>query len=180
VTGVDPVTAARVLGVPVDATPAEVDASYRARVRERHPDRFLADTVEWRWATRAMQELNDARSTLAAGGSHAVRRAADAPGAAQPAPPWERATVGPADELHAYRVTRLRGLVWGAFLLVAAVGGYLIGAARPTNDALPLWSPSLAVIGLASLALGLRADRRLRAARRGAPSAPGGSAGGPL
>lgn len=175
----DRVTAARVLGVPADATPAEVDAAYRVRVRERHPDRFVADTVEWRSATRAMQELNDARGALASGGSRAARGAADAAGAAQPAPPWERATVGPADELHAYRVTRLRGLVWGAFLLVAAVVGYLIGVARPTNDALPLWSPSLAVIGLASLALGLRADRRLRAARRGAPSAPGGSPGAP-
>ncbi len=86
--------------------------------------------------------------------------------------PWSRTTVGPGDAVAAYRSARLRGLSWGVFLLLAALGSYLVGAATPSNDAVPLWSPALALIGLVSLALGWRAHLKLRSSSGRTPRTP--------
>jgi hypothetical protein len=170
-------SAARILGVGLGASQVEVDAAFRARARERHPDLVPTGSPEWEAAPRAMQALNDARETLSGSGSAATSTSTPGPVEATvpswstsatgpPTVPWSRQTVGPPDLVPAYRRERLRGYVWGAFLIVAAIISYLIGAASTSNDALPVWSPALAVIGLISLGLGWRADRRLRERRR--------------
>jgi hypothetical protein len=63
------------------------------------------------------------------------------------------------------RLARAWGYGWGGFLMLSAIVCAVIGSMAPTNDALPIWSPGLAVIGGIALAIGWRADRRLR--RRG-------------
>lgn len=57
-------SAARLLGVAVDATPVQVDDSFRAHVRAHHPDRYAPRSTEARAATTVMQALNDARRAL--------------------------------------------------------------------------------------------------------------------
>ena len=47
----------------------------------------------------------------------------------------------------------------------SAVVSFVIGSRARTNDALPIWSPALALIGLVSLAISWRAHRRLRRRR---------------
>jgi hypothetical protein len=63
------------------------------------------------------------------------------------------------------RLARTWGLWWGSFLVVSAVVSFVIGSRARTNDALPIWSPALALIGLVCLAIAGRADRRLRRRR---------------
>jgi len=57
---------------------------------------------------------------------------------------------------------RTWGLAWGSFLLASAVICALVGATQPSNDALPLWSPALALGGLVAMVIGVRAGLRLR------------------
>jgi hypothetical protein len=172
VTRAERVDAARLLGVPVEATSDQVDAAYRELVRERHPDLFPEGSPDRESATRAMQELNAARRTLVARDTAFASADADAADRSStmvpdgPAvAPWSRATVGASDAAQALRSARLRGLCWGVFLLVAAVVSWLVGAGGRTNDAVPLWSPALAAIGVLSLILSWRAHVRLRRLR---------------
>lgn len=167
-------TAARVLGVPVDASPARVNRAYRARVRVTHPDRFPPGSEAWEDAGHAMQSLNEARHALGLppdppAGPFRGATAADGSTYAD-VPSWERSSEGFRSARDTDRLARAWGYSWGAFLLVSAVVSWLVGYSEPVNDALPLWSPALAVIGLVSLGIGRRADRRLR---RGAREGPG-------
>ncbi|HSN06420.1 MAG TPA: J domain-containing protein [Candidatus Angelobacter sp.] len=163
-------TAARVLGVPVDASPARVNRAYRARARLTHPDRFPPGSEAWEDAGHAMQSLNEARHALGVPAPPPPTRAAAGGTAADGstyagAPSWERSSEGFRSPSDADRLARAWGYGWGAFLVVSAVVSWFVGYSAPVNDALPLWSPALAAIGLVSLGMGLRADRRIRARR---------------
>jgi hypothetical protein len=166
----DRASAARVLGVELEASAAQIEAAYRAGVHAHHPDRFPAESAQWHDASRAMADLNDARramlepATAAAAEHHDVDRTYDVV-----LEPWDRATVTPLDAVAADRSARLRAWTWGALLLVSSLVSYLVGAQSSTNDALPLWSPALALIGVVALVIGWRAHRRLRTADRPAP-----------
>jgi hypothetical protein len=110
-----------------------------------------------------MAELNEARAVLAVAAPPPVTEV-DADGTRWR---WAETTspVEPAwrvDPRAADRRARTWGLSWGSFLVGAAVLSYLIGARSTPNDALPLWSPALALTGLVAIALGLRAAHRLR------------------
>ncbi len=197
-------SAARLLGVPAGASPEQVESAFRARVRLGHPDRFPPGSDAGADATRAMQALTEARRTLVApsparagraaggstGGSKRGSRSAEggsgggtAGGSTGGGPEWtesrERSSTGFRGPRETDRAIRSWGLGWGGFLLVAAVVSFLIGAAAPTNDALPVWSPALALIGLVAITLGWRADHRLRPPRRHAPGPGTGSRPGP-
>ena len=159
-------TAASLLGVPPGASAARVSRAYRARVRVTHPDRFPPGSEAWEDASHALQRLNEARRTMglpdgspAAGPATAGTVGAEYPGVT----PWERSSEGFRSRRDADRLARAWGYAWGAFLVASAVVSWLVGSAAARNDALPLWSPALAVIGLVSLGIGRRADRRLRA-----------------
>jgi hypothetical protein len=65
------------------------------------------------------------------------------------------------DPRAADRRARAWGLSWGSFLVLAAVLSSMIGARSTPNDALPLWSPALAVTGAVAVVIGLRAHQRL-------------------
>jgi hypothetical protein len=156
-------TAARVLGVPADASAARVRRAYRARARITHPDRFPPGSEAWEEASLAMQSLNEARHAL--GGPVEPPPAGATP---RPAAPSTYAGVpshgsdGFRSARDTDRLARAWGYSWGGFLVAAAVVSWLVGSAAPVNDAVPLWSPGLAVIGLVSLVIGRRADRRIR------------------
>lgn len=166
-------TAAHLLGVPAGASAARVRRAYRARVRVTHPDRFPPGSEAWEDASHALQRLNEARRTLGL---------PDGPGTTGPArapadgaeyagvTPWERSSEGFRSPRDADRLARAWGYSWGAFLVASAVVSWLVGSASARNDALPLWSPALAVIGVVSLVIGRRADRRLRAGSAEGPS----------
>ncbi len=161
-------TAARLLGVPTDASRARVSRAYRARVRVTHPDRFPPGSEAWEDASHAMQALNEARQAL--GVPVGPTTTGSAPGATASdgstyaeVPSWERSSEGFRSARDTDRLVRAWGYSWGAFLVVSAVVSWLVGSAATVNDAVPLWSPALAVIGLVSLGIGRRADRRLRA-----------------
>ncbi len=65
------------------------------------------------------------------------------------------------DPRAADRRARTWGLSWGSFLVLAALLSYLVGARSTPNDALPLWSPALAVTGIVAIVIALRAHHRL-------------------
>ncbi len=60
------------------------------------------------------------------------------------------------------RLARTWGYGWGGFLMLSAIVCAIIGATQDVNNALPIWSPGLALTGGIALAIGYRADRRLR------------------
>jgi len=160
-------TAARMLGVPEDASARRVTRAYRARVKATHPDRFPPGSEAWEDANEALTGLNQAMAVLGAptqgltaGGGPSATSSAGASYDAVPS--WERSSEGFRSPRDSDRLARAWGYWWGGFLVLAAVVSALIGAQSEPNDALPIWSPALAVIGGFSLAIGWRADRRLR------------------
>ncbi|MFN8169474.1 MAG: J domain-containing protein [Candidatus Nanopelagicales bacterium] len=163
----DRVAAARVLGIDPGASPERVERAFRALVRRTHPDRFPPGSEAWEDASYAMAELNEARAVMGSPAPEPVTEV-DADGTrwrwaetSTPAQPEFRV-----DPLAADRRARGWGLSWGAFLLVASAVSLLVGAHGTTNDALPLWAPALAITGVVSLAIGLRAHERLLARGR--------------
>jgi len=169
----DRTEAALLLGVSTRASRRQVDAAFRTRVRVSHPDRFPPGSEAAEDATTVMQQLTEARRTLTGA----------AP--AEPPDPAPRERVVHPDGAPAYlrrssvpdpseqfrspadtdRLARTWGLWWGSFLVASAVVSFVIGARARTNDALPIWSPALALIGTVSLAIAWRAHRRLRRRR---------------
>lgn len=161
------------LGVTASSSRRAVEKAFRARVRVEHPDRFPPGSEAWEDASYRMTQLTEARRVLTAppaarssagrsdgfvaGTTEAGDRWAWAADAPQAAPEGPFLTDEQID-----RRRRAWGLGWGSFLLLSAGTSYAIGAAQPTNDALPFWSPALALTGLTALAIGVRASRRLR------------------
>jgi curved DNA-binding protein CbpA len=167
----DRTTAARLLGVPQDASGRRLRRAYRARVTSTHPDRFPPGSEAWEDANAALQRLNEAvrvlgappaapGSGLEAGSGPSATSAAGA--SYDPVASWERSSEGFRSPRDSDRLARAWGYWWGGFLLASAVVCAVIGAQTPSNDALPIWSPALAVIGGVAVAIGWRADRRLR------------------
>jgi hypothetical protein len=182
---VDRTAAARTLGVPARASASDVERAFRRLARVTHPDRYPPGSEAAEDATYRMQALVEARRTLltAPDPSPGAAGSTGSTGTAGPS-----RSAGPANgrsdedvcwawhddpSLPAYderfpsdqaidRRMRTWGLAWGGFLLVSAIVCALVGAAQPTNDALPLWSPALALGGAVALTIGVRAHRRLR------------------
>ena len=186
----DRATAAALLGVRPDASGSEIDAAFRLLAGLTHPDRFPVGSASWEDATRGMQDLVEARRVLATmAPEQPVRRTTssspdhrtpgyrlrdvrpqDGPGyrlsdpdgaPGENVPSWEREPVGHGDPLAIDRRMRNRAFGWGALLLASAGLSFAVGAAQPVNDALPFWSPALALTGLLSIATGWRSHRRL-------------------
>jgi hypothetical protein len=166
----DRIAAARLLGVSPGAATRQVERAFRTRVAVSHPDRFPPGSEAAEDATVRLRALVEARAILVGeppppdhvltdpvdhvdNGAAYVTRAAAPEGADQ--------FRSPADT---DRLARAWGLAWGSFLLAAAVVSYVVGAHSATNDALPIWSPALALIGVVSLGIGWRAHRRLTGA----------------
>ena len=173
----DRATAARLLGVPADASARRVTRAYRARVKATHPDRFPPGSEAWEDANEALVALNAAMAVLGApvpgpapgaGPTAASSSGASASGTSysgtqyDAVPSRERSSEGFRSPRDSDRLARAWGYWWGGFLVLAAVVSALIGAQGATNDAFPIWSPALALIGAFALAVGWRADRRLR------------------
>jgi hypothetical protein len=157
-------TAAAVLGVRPDSSGTEVDAAFRVLAGLTHPDRFPEGSASWEDATRGMQDLVEARRVLAT--APPILEVAPAAHAAdgelvEAVPSWERADVGHGDPVAIDRRMRARAFGWGALLLASSVMSYAVGATQPVNDAMPVWSPALALCGLLSIATGWRSHRRL-------------------
>jgi len=156
--------AAQLLGVSTRASARQVESAFRKRVRVEHPDRFPPGSEAADDATALMQRLTDARRALTVDPDPGPRETVTHPdhGAAY----LTRESVSDTSEefrspADTDRLARSWGLWWGCFLLVSAVASFLIGSRSTTNDALPIWSPALALIGLVSIAIGVRAHRRL-------------------
>ena len=163
----DRATAARVLGVPEDASARRVTRAYRTRVKATHPDRFPPGSEAWEDANEGLVALNEAMAVLGAQVQGPAGGAGPTATSASGTPydvvqSWERSSEGFRSPRDSDRLARAWGYSWGGFLVLAAVISALIGAQNEPNDALPIWSPALAVIGGFSLAIAWRADRRLR------------------
>jgi hypothetical protein len=160
-------TAAAVLGVRADARLDRLAKAHRAKVKATHPDRFPPGSEAWEDANLELQRVNEALWVLAGPPSgrhaHSDRPPETAPGPAHDeVPSWERSSEGFRSPRDSDRLARAWGYGWGGFLLLSAVVCALIGSMASANDALPIWSPGLALIGGIALAIGWRADRRLR------------------
>jgi hypothetical protein len=163
----DRITAARLLGVSPRAATRQVERAFRKEVAVSHPDRFPPGSEAAEDASVRLRALVEARAALV-GEPPPPQPARPDPvthpdnGAAyltrDSAPGSDDQFRSPADT---DRLARAWGLAWGSFLVVAAVVSYVVGAQSATNDALPIWSPALALIGAVSLAIGWRAHRRL-------------------
>jgi len=153
--------AAARLGVPVGASPRRVEKAFRDRVREGHPDRFPPGSEAWEDANAALGGLIEARAVLGLAPPPPGARAASGTtyGAV---PSWERSSEGFRSARDTDRMARAWGYAWGAFLIGSAILSWAVGSTGATNDALPIWSPALALIGATSVVIGWRADRRLR------------------
>ena len=171
---VERVEAARVLGVDPGASARAVERAFRRRARDSHPDRFPPGSEAWEDASDRLRALVEARATLNGAPPEPPadwRRTAEDGGTwawAHEAPTTRSPSGRPygADDpfpspRDVDRRIRAWGLAWGGFLVLAALGSYLVGATQPTNDALPFWSPALLLGGLLGLAIGVRAHRRL-------------------
>jgi hypothetical protein len=161
-------TAAAVLGVRVDARLDRLAKAHRARVKATHPDRFPPGSEAWEDANHELQRVNEALWVLtgpSSGRGPAAGRADEAP--AGPAyaevPSWERSSEGFRSPRDSDRLARAWGYGWGGFLMLSAIVCAVIGATQDVNNALPIWSPGLALTGAIALTIGIRADRRLRA-----------------
>ena len=163
--------AARVLGVDPGESARAVERAFRRRTRETHPDRFPPGSEAWEDASDRLRALVEARAALN-GPAPEPPAPAQWRRTAQDGGTWAWAHEAPAqppgyDDSRfptphdVDRRIRAWGLAWGGFLVLAALGSYLVGATQPTNDALPFWSPALFVTGLLGLAIGVRAHRRL-------------------
>ena len=170
------VEAARVLGVDPGASARAVERAFRRRTRETHPDRFPPGSEAWEDASDRLRALVEARAALN-GPAPEPPAPAEWRHTAEDGGTWAWAHEAPttrspsgrpygADDpfptpTDVDRRIRAWGLGWGGFLVLAALVSYLVGASQPTNDALPLWSPALAITGAVAIAIGLRAHRRL-------------------
>lgn len=159
--------ARRLLGVSPGASPRQVESAFRKRVRVSHPDRYPPGSEAAEDATVVMQQLTAARRTLSSDPEpprEAVVTGSPGKGGAayvtRPDGPNTAERFRSAEDID--RLARSWGLWWGSFLVVAAIGSFIIGSRSATNDAVPIWSPALALIGLVSLVIGWRAHRRLR------------------
>lgn len=155
-------TAAALLGVRPEAQSAEVDAAFRVLAGLTHPDRHPVGSAAWEDATRGMQDLVEARRTLATSPPEPAPVAHTAGGEpVEFVPSWEREPVGQGDPVAIDRRMRTRAFGWGALLVASAGMSVAVGSTQPVNDALPIWAPALAVCGLLSVATGWRSHRRL-------------------
>ena len=156
--------AAGLLGVPLGASPRRLEKAFRARVRAAHPDRFPPGSEAWEDANRLLGLLLEARAVLGlVPDGPPGPTATSAEGTAYDAvPSWERSSEGFRSARDTDRMARAWGYAWGAFLVGSAILSWVVGSTGATNDALPLWSPALAAIGVTALVIGWRADRRLR------------------
>jgi curved DNA-binding protein CbpA len=159
--------ARRLLGVSPGASPRAVASAFRTRVRVSHPDRFPPGSEAAEDAAVVMRQLTDARRVLIGDpqptqqpGVTGSRAEHGAPYVTREAAPGASERFRSAADID--RLARSWGLWWGSFLVVAAVASFIIGSRSATNDAVPIWSPALALIGLVSLIIGWRAHRRLR------------------
>ena len=160
-------TAAAVLGVRVDARRDRLAKAHRAKVKATHPDRFPPGSEAWEDANHELQRVNEALWVLAgppSGRRMTADRADESSAAAAYAevPSWERSSEGFRSPRDSDRLARAWGYGWGSFLMLSAIACAVIGATQSVNDALPLWSPGLALTGAIALTIGIRADRRLR------------------
>ncbi|GAA2040221.1 hypothetical protein GCM10009819_27080 [Agromyces tropicus] len=139
--------AARVLGVPPDAPPAEVDRAYRRLARELHPDRVTGATEdELRAAsarfievTRAYRRLADSPAEVGDHGRVVVDRPAGAarrPRPVKPFSPW----------------------VFGTWAGLLVIGALLSTATGPILMPVDLWG-RLALLVAAALTTGLTRRR---------------------
>jgi hypothetical protein len=167
---VDRTSAARTLGVAPTAPASEVERAFRRLAHDAHPDRFPPGSEAAEDATYRMRALVEARRTLLA-----VPDVPAQPQRASGDPTWAWAED---PDLPRYddpfpteraidRRMRAWGLAWGGFLMLSAILCALVGATQPTNDALPLWSPALALGGVVALTVGVRAGLRLRDVKGG-------------
>ena len=154
--------AARLLGVPVGAAPRRVEKAFRARVREAHPDRFPPGSEAWEDANHRLSGLLEARAALGLAPPSAPTATSVQGTAYDAVPSWERSSEGFRSARDTDRMARAWGYAWGAFLIGSAILSWVVGSTGASNDARPLWSPALAVIGMTALVIGWRADRRLR------------------
>jgi len=160
-----------VLGVTASSSPRAIEKAFRERVRVEHPDRFPPGSEAWEDASYRMTQLTEARRLLTAPAAPPSGAPDDfVAGTTETGDRWAWAADAPKPpsegrfltEEQIDRRRRTWGLGWGSFLLVSAAVSYAIGAAQPVNDAVPFWSPALALTGLTALAIGARAARRLR------------------
>jgi hypothetical protein len=160
-------TAAAVLGVRPDARLDRLAKAHRAKVKATHPDRFPPGSEAWEDANHELARVNEALWVLA-GPPSERREPTDRAGEPAPGSPyddvpsWERSSEGFRSPRDSDRLARAWGYGWGGFLLLSAVVSAVIGSMTAANDALPIWSPGLALIGGIAVAIGWRADRRLR------------------
>jgi curved DNA-binding protein CbpA len=159
----DETAAAALLGVAPGAGRRTVERAFRSRARDTHPDRFPPGSEAWEDASDRMRALVEARQLLVAPAPPASARTGAEPGwawhADAPTPRADASRFPSARDLD--RRIRAWGLAWGGFLVTAAVVSLLVGATQRTNDALPIWSPALALTGAVAIAIGLRAHQRL-------------------
>jgi hypothetical protein len=171
----DRIEAARVLRVDPGCSPRQADKAFKALVREKHPDRFPPGSEAWEDASALMPRLTEARRVLGTPSPPpreepplppsgvrvaGVRAEGDAWAWSSQAPPVPEGRFLTPRQVD--RRTRAWGYGWGGFLLLSALVSFLVGASQPVNDALPFWSPALAITGAIAVGLGWRADRRLR------------------
>ena len=159
--------ARRLLGVSPGASARQVESAFRKRVHASHPDRYPPGSEAAEDATVVMQQLTDARRVLR-GESRRTQEAGVTGSPAEHGAAYvtRQHAPGASERFRSAadidRLARSWGLWWGSFLVVAAIGSFIIGSRSATNDAVPIWSPALALIGLVSLVIGWRAHRRLR------------------
>jgi hypothetical protein len=161
----DAETAAAVLGVPADAPLRRLTKAHRARVKATHPDRVPPGSEAWEDANLELQRVNEALRVLAGppSGRQSGAEAPEHPAYAE-VTSWERSSEGFRTPDQSDRLARAWGYGWGGFLMLSAIACAIIGASQDVNNALPIWSPGLALTGGIALAIGWRADRRLRRA----------------
>jgi len=157
-------TAAGVLGVRVDARLDRLAKAHRAKVKATHPDRYPPGSEAWEDANLELQRVNEALWVLAGppSGRQSRAEAPERPAYAE-VPSWERSSEGFRTPDQSDRLARAWGYGWGGFLMLSAIACAVIGATQDVNNALPIWSPGLALTGAIALTIGFRADRRLRA-----------------
>jgi len=116
--------AALLLGVGVDATPAEIERAFKQRARMSHPDRFTgASPAESRAAAAEFIRVSEARNLL-------LRLAAERVGAAgRPSPPRITESLVYTSTPGDRPVPRRSGatMIWTFLLLVASVFCFLGG-----------------------------------------------------
>ena len=123
-----PADAAALLGVALDASPAQIDAAYKRRARTSHPDQFVgAPPQQTKAAAEEFIRVTDARLLLlryAAEHESPARRTvpASAPSAATARPDG----VGSSAPLHP--AAPVSTIVWSYLLIFASVFAFIGGA----------------------------------------------------